>query len=340
MTTMNRAFGIEIECNGFTPSVLGDALRAAGFNNWRVVYDGSVGNGAEVVSPKLVGAEGLAEVERVVNLLRAKGCTVDHQCGLHVHVDAAGLSGYTLANLVKRYAAFESVIDSWMIPERRESNNNYTRSVCGLGIEGVQCARTTAEKMAGRYFKLNLCAYLRHGTVEFRQHYGTLSVEEIQAWIQFCVSFVENSVVTVTETIIPGNGSLRSNAIERKFAELIRLFLANGSVSTARAMHTLGCDAEQVPVYFSRFRAWLTAQGVRDVVYTRRGRGYMVYSHGFPALRPLLNHPGLDRKEIAVNFDEHGLFHGVSQEVREHFEGRTAAYQLLASFETEMVAAA
>jgi hypothetical protein len=339
MTTINRAFGIEIECKGFSAGQLQSILRSGGFNNWRAVTDGSVYDGAEVVSPKLVGAEGLAQVEQVVNLLREKGCIVDHQCGLHVHVDAAGLSGYTLANLVKRYAAFESTIDSWMIPERRESKNNYTRSVRELNVTGEQCARVTAEKLTSRYYKLNLCAYLRHGTVEFRQHYGTVCVEEIQAWIQFCVAFVENSTATVTEVVTPGDGSLRANAVEKKYAELIRAFLASRRLSTARVATLLGCSESSVPAVMSHFRTWLKSFGIYCAVDTVRGFGYSLDRFYTDRVQACLNHPGLDRKEIVVNFVEPGLFHGLSPEVREHFENRALAYQLLASFEPEAVAA-
>jgi hypothetical protein len=332
MTNLNRAFGIELEIKGSDSTyAVRTKLHEAGFTLWQVVYDGSVDDGVEVVSPKLQGAQGLAEVEKVVNFLRGMGMFVDHQCGFHVHVDASGLSGYTLANIVKRYAAFESTIDSWMTDERRANKNGYLRSCGLLNLSSHEAPTPVANQLGGnRYYKVNLSAYLRHGTVEFRQHYGTLSVEEIQGWIQFCINFVNNSVVTVTETIIPGNGSLRANAIERKYAELIRHFLWNGTLRTGKAAEILGCDPDQVAVYFSRFRAWLDSQGLRNVVETRRGIGYGIYSYTRDSLRPLLNHPGLDRKETVINFDEPGLFHGLSDEIRENLEGRALAYELLA----------
>lgn len=340
MTTMNRAFGIELEVKGCdNVRTVQNNLADKGITTWQVKYDGSVDDGVEVVSPKLYGPEGLAEVEKVVNLLREMGLFVDHQCGFHVHVDASGLNGHTLANIVKRYAAFEETIDSWMTTQRRENNNHFLNSCKQVAVSPVDNARMTANQLGGRrYYKVNLAAFIAHGTVEFRQHYGTLSVEEIQGWIQFCINFMNNSITTVTEVVIPGDGSLRANAIERKFAGLVQAFLATSTVYTSDAARILGCAPEQVPVYFSRFRAWLSAQGVGDIVYTCRGRGYMVYSSDYGQLRPLLNHPGLDRKEFVLNFEEPGLLHGLSQEVRENLEGRAEAYKLLSLF-TETPAA-
>jgi hypothetical protein len=53
----------------------------------------------------------------------------------------------------------------------------------------------------GRYNKVNLCAFLRHGTIEFRQHSGTMNVDKVINWIVFCVNFVETSANTSTAEI-------------------------------------------------------------------------------------------------------------------------------------------
>ena len=48
----------------------------------------------------------------------------------------------------------------------------------------------------GMYKKVNICAFARHGTIEFRQHQGTLSFEKIVNWISFCQEFVNHSKKT------------------------------------------------------------------------------------------------------------------------------------------------
>ena len=61
MTTMNRAFGIELEVKGCdNVRTVQNSLADKGITTWQVKYDGSVDDGVEVVSPKLYGPEGLA----------------------------------------------------------------------------------------------------------------------------------------------------------------------------------------------------------------------------------------------------------------------------------------
>jgi hypothetical protein len=335
---MNRAFGIEIELKGATIAAIRNKLTGAGYTNWNVVYDGSVDSGAEVVSPKLFGEEGLVEMEKVVTILREMGCFVDHQCGLHVHIDGTGLHGDELANIVKRYGQFEDTIDSWFTFARRESRNLFLRSVTRLGLISTGSAREVAESVGGdRYRKVNITAFLRHGTVEFRQHHGTLNAEEIRNWIQFCVQFVSNSTAMRTVRIFNGNGSLRSNAIEHKFATIARLLLGGTRVRTEKIAEELGCDPSAVPSYMTRFRAWMAENRCNpSALLTYRGYGYKLDSYASTAtteaLRNLVAHPGIDRTEVTVNFPERGLFDGLSATVREHFESRTEAHKLLESF--------
>lgn len=44
-----------------------------------------------------------------------------------------------------------------------------------------------------RYFKLNSQSYWRHGTVEFRQHSGTIEFEKIKNWLFFCARLIDFS---------------------------------------------------------------------------------------------------------------------------------------------------
>jgi hypothetical protein len=56
-----------------------------------------------------------------------------------------------------------------------------------------------------RYYKINPISYLRHGTIEFRQHQGSTSYEKISKWIEFCVKLVdwsrENRLTDYVRTI-------------------------------------------------------------------------------------------------------------------------------------------
>ena len=83
MITSPRTFGIEYEIVfswDHAPqlqSLIGDA--------YKIVHDGSVRRGLEIVSPVLSGKTGEAEVDRVCASIHEMSGTVDETCGLHVH---------------------------------------------------------------------------------------------------------------------------------------------------------------------------------------------------------------------------------------------------------------
>jgi biotin operon repressor len=259
--------------------------------------------------------------------LKGLGGFTDQQCGLHVHVDGEGLDTATLVNIVRRYAAHEDIIDSWINEDRRKDRNSYTHTCKGLehNLSTLTRPREVASSHT-RYYKVNLQAFLRHGTVEFRQHHGTLDDTQICNWIQFCVQFVENSDAMLREVVIPGDGSLRKNAIERKFFAMIEAFTSGSDywTSVEKLSQIIGCSVESVPVYVSKFRAWM---GEDACIFTGRNRGYRLnYSYKGDMLARL-NHPSCDRRITEIEFTEPGLFHGLAQEVQDHFAARVEAYR-------------
>ena len=212
---MSRNFGIEIECTNITESRAVIVLREAGINvdhssyhradysRWNVSPDASVIGGCEVISPILNGDTGLEEIKRVCKALSDAGVTVNKSCGLHVHVDASGLTGPWVRHIVKRYNKFESTIDSFM-PESRRANNNsrYIASMSGAlaHAENSYSSYWNSSRisdvcgaMTNRYQKLNLCSYSRTRTIEFRHHSGSVNGSKITNWVQFVLAFVEAS---------------------------------------------------------------------------------------------------------------------------------------------------
>jgi hypothetical protein len=158
---------------------------------------------------------------KVAKLMMNAGAQVNKTCGFHVHIGASDLSGDTFVNLMKRYALHETLIDSFMPRSRRESRNTYCRAVVNLlsNVSGYRRGSTmqkVASQFHDRYFKLNLCAYLRHGTVEFRHHSGTVSAEKIVNWIIFCQNFVENSVNSSTQEVFTGLPAATANYFNRR----------------------------------------------------------------------------------------------------------------------------
>jgi len=167
--------------------------------NWSIHFDGSIrGNGAalEFVSPfnpPLQGEEGLREAAAVANALRDLGAEVNASTGFHVHV---GVRNHRLGldffkTLVKVYGRYEEALDSILPASRR--NNGFCRSIKNVPHSAIDAARSIPElsraiyrssgAAAPRYHKLNLEAYDKHGTVEFRHHSGTVDASKITNWI-------------------------------------------------------------------------------------------------------------------------------------------------------------
>lgn len=197
MKNNNRTYGIEIELVHNNKYAMAGALRAAGIEtvvegynhitrpHWKIVTDASIrGGGYELVSPILRGEEGLETIRRVAEVLNAMGATVNRSCGLHVHHGADDLKPRHLYNLLRLYRRSEGVIDRMMPKSRRGNNNTYCKSM-KLMEEGT--------RPYDRYFKLNLQSLHVHGTVEFRQHSGTIDAEKIIRWVEITQLMVERS---------------------------------------------------------------------------------------------------------------------------------------------------
>lgn len=211
----NLTFGVEIECylpRGFSRQDLGAALAAAGVSHsvetynhttrgsWKIITDGSLGDyerGTEVVSPVLRGSDGEAQVAAVCAVLQQVGATVNRSCGLHVHVgvESNDRTCDLFKHLVNLYSAAEAVIDTFVAPSRR-SNNTYCHRVGSVGpvLQADDLDSVRRYYGPSRYRKLNLEAFWRHGTVEFRQHQGTVDARKITEWSRLCRHMVALAV--------------------------------------------------------------------------------------------------------------------------------------------------
>jgi Putative amidoligase enzyme len=219
---MPLTFGTEFECfipQGTTQAMLAAAINARliapatcaveGYNHnarphWKIVTDGSLGDysrGVEIVSPILEGEEGIAQMRLVCEALTDFGCTVNQSAGFHVHVGARGEGLGFFKKLVRLYQTYERVIDGMMPVSRRASSNTYCRSLAGAAPSAISTANSVGElarvltrasrAQADRYHKVNITAYSRHSTVEFRQHSGTVDATKAENWVRLCLKMVE-----------------------------------------------------------------------------------------------------------------------------------------------------
>ena len=217
----NRTFGIEAEFFGIRPTVAVDALRAVGISvsyegythrvmsGWKIVTDGSVTGtgtgvgGLELVSPILQGEAGLAEASLAVSTLLRAGGRVDRTCGLHVHVGMNNLTGADIMKVLDLYSANQGHINT-IIARSRQTNGYCSPLNLGVGTRygnyaTVRSAVTPsqisdASRNFGRYSVINLTAYAKYGTIEFRQHQGTLNGEKVTSWVKFVLALIESAV--------------------------------------------------------------------------------------------------------------------------------------------------
>lgn len=235
MPMSERTFGVEIECiSPVSQREVHAALTAGGikcywhgvdygndFNiheSWMIKEDGSIRESdgcpylMEIITRVLKGDEGLEEIRKACKILRDLGVTVNKTCGLHVHQGASDFSAKDLINLVTRYGRNEQKIDSWIMSGRRGNQNHFCARVGSMVGWFNQPGRTAAslENLVSgvsnnfhtKYWAVNPLAFLYHGTIEFRQHGGTVDGEKICNWVRFLNAFMESSKGKMEETSI------------------------------------------------------------------------------------------------------------------------------------------
>lgn len=211
-----RSFGVEIEFHG-SPSRLAQELRARGLEvwdsgythrvsrtAWKIVPDGSVSNGAELVSPILCGDRGFAALKLACDGLVASNATVDGQTGLHVHHDVRNLTVTAFRTMVTNWANSQTATDGLVSRSRR--TNTYCAPFATWELESVlnQIGPDSSHTLPRngfsitRYKAFNLQSYTKYGTVEVRQHQGTTDYRKIAAWVRFGQAMITAAVAGTT----------------------------------------------------------------------------------------------------------------------------------------------
>lgn len=201
-------FGVEIEAYNIVRNDLiekgtrkGLAVRSEGYNHtdnqhyFKIVSDGSLEgvNSNEVVSPILQGNDGLNSLKRLCEALNEIDAKVNRSCGLHVHIGAANMTDAHYIRIIRNYQRLEALIDSFMPLSRRANNNGFCHSLQGFDFSRCTSKRDVYDMMNSRYYKINSHAYIRHQTIEFRQHSGTTDYTKISMWIQFLAALIKYS---------------------------------------------------------------------------------------------------------------------------------------------------
>lgn len=229
IVTFTRSFGVELEFQGIRLSTAAAAVATVvgyqpaitgyhqsgtpDFTRWHVERDGSVtsarGIGGEVVSPVLNGSAGIAEMRLVMKALAATGARVTVKCGMHVHVNALDLTGEQISRLIAVYVDRQAAMNELVSPSRRThgyGGNGYCRPVSesekiAWGEQFKQDGQSTRPR-AERYRTVNVTSFTRTGTIEFRQHQGTMNASKAAAWVEMLLSMV-NAVLAAQDETLP-----------------------------------------------------------------------------------------------------------------------------------------
>lgn len=184
---------------------------------WKLVTDGSVygTNALEFVSPILRGNKGFVILRKALTAVTKAGMFANNTAGTHIHFGAKDFTLQTWKNILINYQGFQPLIDKYCA-KYRESNhikengsvNHYIEPTGNMrnwkqGIENATSFRDLQLMMlkhkseetnrgweyenrrGGRYFNVNLFAYPKQGTIEFRQLGSSIEFDMIQNWILF-----------------------------------------------------------------------------------------------------------------------------------------------------------
>lgn len=206
-----HAMGIEMTCvdqtrDGYTSRVHND------ISTWKIVPDPTV-NGWEVVSPPMTLDAGKRQIDAVTTALQGLDCWVSRSTGLHVHHDVGDLSGQQVGRAFATYATYQDIFNQMVAPSRRgmyaysqpisweriTQNGTDTfaddrRSVGITRFHSDTIESKIRSRVAGRSVTMNIEAVHRHGTIEFRQHQGSLNAEKIFNWVLVTQSIIESAV--------------------------------------------------------------------------------------------------------------------------------------------------
>lgn len=195
--------GVEIEaCNSDFSNLLN--MRMCKKYSFSQTEDGSLneGEGVEFVSQAMNGDLLFNKVIDFGRYLKENDFYVNSKCGLHIHIGDLPKSAKFISGLVALYAKYEHLIFS-MIPKERRLNN-YCKAFSQTITKRLEQAKTLKsiyevlyltsqtryvkrEKRnkynSVRYFWLNLHSLFHRGTIEIRNHSGTINPKKINEWL-------------------------------------------------------------------------------------------------------------------------------------------------------------
>jgi len=149
-----------------------DALSEIGAKNVSVRDDSSLcdSRGGTEVTFLFDANKGYDQLSRILKVLNGMGAEVDVNCGLHVHLNQHNTNADEALELGKKVEKFLPILFS-LIPESRRQNR--------------YCQPQASD--SERYSAINLTAFRKHNTIEYRMHTGSTNFNKIKNWIELLI---------------------------------------------------------------------------------------------------------------------------------------------------------
>lgn len=257
-------FGIEIETEGIS-------LVKNLFNDWKAIYDNSLEDGTEFVSPPLKATEAnTEEIYFMCDVIRCLEANSSERCGGHVHIGSAYLTTLqSYVNLIELYSNAEEIIyvisnREGEIP-RNQGPNKYAIPLSGKIENAIQAERLQLtnldefilqlqEAQGGKFSSLNLknVDNLFKRTIEFRMSNGTINPD---TWIENINLF--GGIVSAAEKLQIIQSKPEENRTDEESKYLASFDVLKEDVSSERklqALLELTIAPEEQDVYVRRYQ--------------------------------------------------------------------------------------
>lgn len=237
--TSTRKFGVEIEC--IAPNEEAYYVVA---NKFKTLGAGLDGGGREFKTPIIGGKLGEFYINTLGELLAAKKYTVEHTCGMHLHVDCGidflekdstktgSRKTENLKNLFHFLLTYENVIQSFLPPSRRQKS--WCEPLHWMSHQEVKKCATQfdIEKLWYRYQDkatidsckqgtrggprpgFNFSPFFADNNVEIRYHSGTINARKILEWANLFTTILDKAATSWLERA----DVLRMPSLEEKTA--------------------------------------------------------------------------------------------------------------------------
>lgn len=261
-------------------------------------------------------------------------------------MDGSDLSVEQIKTIFHRYTKFESMIDLMVPVNRRGTYVYYAKGGANIinDVENCQTMNALMRVLPDRYFKVNMCALARHGTIEFRQHSGSINPDTILNWVEFLTSFVEASKVTPTapQRVVRGRGRPASGTgMAAGCRKVYDVFMASynnggGTLYLATIANRTGLASGSVKVAISQLK---TKHGIviKKTVGQQRGATNPMYTIANPHAQPRLNPVRSTRSTVsAPATPTDTIWRGVSKTLKAYYVERI---QELSGFSVQNVPA-